>query len=415
MDAIDSIRLDGTMEHDCSPDSILPRILSGQLVIVRQCLQGLGIFESLRDLVIDGVSEVCGQSTADRLRRDGVEQIHQHVEADRIMEIYMRTRRVLAEKMPSITAQMFRQAGAQDRFYVHDSSLIRLMLPYDVQKQKQREFKSEIGKLTLHGPHHDHYQNVPVNALNSWIAISRVQHENGMFIFPEIWGKNLPKGKAVVREDQYLGRPYSFELDPGDALLFHSHHMHSSRLNTTSETRVVLTNRVCLEKPIYPDPTDPQKYFHSTAFPTDLDCSQIFAMDGFVGNDQQYIKTGMRRRLHGTARKLGFTRNTLPAESSNTKQIPGVVQEQFSSLAEGEIAALDKKTCVTRIGGQVVSFRRHCPHEGADLALGFVSDGQIVCPYHGVSFCPKTGDANCSAVARLRTETLSQDATRKAG
>ncbi len=407
MERIDSIKLDGMMESTCARDSVLPRALSGELVIIRQCLQSLEVFDQIRNMLVRSVGEVCGEAAADQVRSEGPEQIHQHVGIDRIEKIYARIRSDLAGKMPAIMARMFRLFGAEDPFYIHDASLIRMMVPYDVMKSKPREGKKHLGKLTLHGPHHDHYQNVPVNAINAWIAVGRVDHNNGMFIYPEIWGKNLPQGDGAVRDDQYLGHPISVELDPGDALIFHSHHMHASRLNTTDETRVVLTNRVCLEKPRYPDLTHPQKYYRSSAFPADLDGSNVFLVDGFVGDSKKYLKTGLRRLLYQTAGKLGVDGRNLPKETSSTKHVSLASREDaFTQLTEGEIAVLDEKTCMARVGGEIVAFRRRCPHEGADLALGFIDDGQIVCPYHGLRFCPRTGEANCSAVAGLKTETL---------
>ena len=125
--------------------------------------------------------------------------------------------------MPAVTAQVFRDLGVKDEFYVHNASLIRLMMPFDVMKSKQQEFRKHLGKLTLHGPHHDHYQNVPVNAINTWTAVGRVDDYNGMLIYPEIWGKNLPMEKDEIRSDQYLGKPITVAMEPGDILIFHSY------------------------------------------------------------------------------------------------------------------------------------------------------------------------------------------------
>lgn len=405
---VDSLKLDGGLETDCAPDSILPRASEGELVIVRRCLQGLEVYDQLLELLLSSIEEVCGADVAEKVRAEGIEFVHRHVANEEIEGVYTRIRSELALKMPAVTARMYREFGAGEPFYVHAASLIRLMTPYGIMKSTQKALSEEalkkhLGKLTLHGPHHDHYQNVPWNALNAWIAIGRVRADNGMFIYPELWGKNLPQGKEAVREDQYLGRPVSIELDRGDALIFHSNHMHSSRLNTTEETRVVLTNRVCLGDPLYPDPLRPQKYYRSSAFPADLNLATVFKQAGFVGRRKAVLNNSMKRVVHRVASKIGLRYKNLPEETANFRDRRFESSEEASAgLSEGEIGVLDEKTCVAKVDGDVVTFRRKCPHEGADLSLGFVENGQIVCPYHGARFCAKTGESNCSAVGSIK-------------
>lgn len=378
MFSIDSIQLNGSIEVQCTADSVIDRVNNGELVIWRRGMQDLKVMDQARDLVIDCVRQVSGNEAAEAIARDGVEQIHCHISLDDVEAVYKAARVVLAEKMPAVTAQTFRDLGVKQEFYVHDASLIRLMMPFDVMKSKQQEFKKHLGKLTLHGPHHDHYQNVPVNAINTWTAIGRVDAENGMLIYPEIWGKNLPMENDEIRSDQYLGKPVAIEMEPGDILIFHSNHMHASRINSTTETRVVLTNRICLEKPDYPDAARPQKYFKSSAFPQDMDMPNLFSQKGFVGSKSKNLNTGLSRALHKVATKAGFDFRKMPEETTNTINLSPVSRNELkSTLAEGDLAVLDDKTCAAKVDGEVIAFRRQCPHQGADLALGFIEDGKF--------------------------------------
>jgi nitrite reductase/ring-hydroxylating ferredoxin subunit len=265
------------------------------------------------------------------------------------------------------------------------------MLPYNLMRTRKAEFKKHLGKLSLHGPHHDHYQNVPLNAINTWISLGRVHPENGMFIFPGVWGRNLPRGAEVVRADQYLGEPIAIEMAPGDALLFHSNHMHSSVLNTTDETRAVLTNRICLEPPLYPHPDRPHRYFHSDAFSVDPPGAQAFAEPGFVGREDRVLEA---LPANGSAAAPFFE---FPVETQAMKE-RAAYANPARDAPEGEIVILDKSSCGVRIGGEFLTFRRYCTHEGADLSLGFVKNGKVVCPFHGVQFCPQTGKPNCDAL-----------------
>lgn len=407
MFALDSIQLDGSIQSQCAVDTVMDRVNNGELVIWRRGMQDLKVMDQAVDLVLNSVRKISGSNAAEAVAKNGVENIHHHVALDDVEAVYKAARVSLAEKMPAVTAQTFRALGVDGEFYVHDASLIRLMMPFDVMKSKQQDFKKHLGKLTLHGPHHDHYQNVPVNAINTWTAIGRVDADNGMLIYPEIWGKNLPMENGEIRSDQYLGKPVAVEMDPGDILIFHSNHMHASRINTTSETRVVLTNRICLEKPDYPDSARPQKYFVSSAFPENLDMSNIFSQKGFVGNKGKTLKTGLSRGLHKIATKAGFDFRKMPKETSNSINLTPVAREGLqSSLGEGELVVLDEKTCATKVDGEVIAFRRQCPHQGADLALGFVEDGKVFCPYHGLKICVKSGESACSSINKLKAEVI---------
>ena len=398
-----AIHLDGRREIDCLPESLLERVQQGQLVVLQNHLRDLHVHEQLRALIFSSIAGICGEDTAERVGKDGIEKIHLYLDANQLEDTYHLVREELAAKMPAITAEMFRRLGARDPFYVHSASLIRIMMPYSHMKDR-RSLQQHLGKLVLHPPHHDHYQNVPTNAVNTWIAMGTVSQENGMFIYPEIWDKNLPRIGDRPGAEQYLGRPVSIALQPGDALLFHSHHLHASRLNTTNDSRIVLTNRVCLDKPEFPNPLKPQKYFISTAFRREPELARVFATDGFAGDPRKVLTSGLRRAALNLIHKLGLKFQSIPEHSPNLKELsvysPGALGGQ---IGEGEIAVVDEQTCATILDGKVRLFQRHCPHEGADLALGYIECGKVVCPWHGLRFCPVSGSSNCEAIAALRT------------
>lgn len=407
MFSIDSVKLTGEIEHGCSVGSVISRTLAGELVIVRKGMQELQLFDQTIDLVLQSIEDVCGAEVAKAVKHDGVENIHLHVSLDQVEAVYAKARVELALKMPAVTAKTFEHLGVNEDFFIHDASLIRLMMPFDVMKSKQKEFQKHLGKLTLHGPHHDHYQNVPINAINTWTAVGRVDANNGMLIYPDVWGKNLPLENGEIRKDQYLGKPIALDMDPGDILIFHSNHMHASRINSTDETRVVLTNRICLDKPEYPDAARPQKYYLSSAFDEKIDLSTLFSRKGFVGNKRKHLKTGLSRSLHKIATKVGLDFVKYPVEtSSNIPLVPVDINHLSEKLGEGDIAVIDDKTCAAKIEGEVIAFGRKCPHQGADLALGFIEDGKVFCPHHGLTLCLKTGEASCSSINRLKTEVV---------
>ena len=56
---------------------------------------------------------------------------------------------------------------------------------------------------------------------------------------------------------------------------------------------------------------------------------------------------------------------------------------------------LDMDLVVYRSGGTVVAARDLCPHRGMMLSLGWMAEGQLVCPYHGLHF---DSAGRCSAI-----------------
>ena len=56
-----------------------------------------------------------------------------------------------------------------------------------------------------------------------------------------------------------------------------------------------------------------------------------------------------------------------------------------------KIDVLGKKLCAVKTDNQIFVIQNKCPHAGADLSLGWCSNGNIVCPYHRHEFNLNTG------------------------
>ena len=76
------------------------------------------------------------------------------------------------------------------------------------------------------------------------MAIGHVKEENGMEIYPDMWGQDLPQ-EGFNMNIEGLGEPVRYELTPGDILVFHSRHIHTTVLNHTDQTRIAVTGRIC--------------------------------------------------------------------------------------------------------------------------------------------------------------------------
>lgn len=383
------IQLDGQQRELESKVDALREVENGSLLIARNVLQSSGVFAPL----LEELHRVARETTGNpKSAIDSPEKFHEAIAPGNVENIYLEYRKYLKTRMPFFTKRLFESLGATDPFYIHDASLVRIMTPYAVQKKYAQAYGYHLGKLSLHGPHHDLYQSVPINAINTWVALGRVDRENSMLIFPDAWKSYLPKGDGFVAADQELGRPIEFELEAGDALIFHSNHMHSSRLNTSDETRIVFTNRVCLDAPVYPSKSTRHPYIPASFFPPNLSLPEAFETPEAIGQPAYYGEQGEDIQFAD----LPMTPKTVSAEKLMPKRAEDV-------QTVNEIFLVDDATCGVRTeAGDVLKFSRYCPHQGADLLLGFMDDGKVFCPHHGAKFCPRTGEPNCDALRPIR-------------
>ena len=56
----------------------------------------------------------------------------------------------------------------------------------------------------------------------------------------------------------------------------------------------------------------------------------------------------------------------------------------------------DKTICIANVNSEITAMDNVCLHLGGPLGEGVVEDGKVICPWHGWSYDPKTGEANDS-------------------
>lgn len=75
---------------------------------------------------------------------------------------------------------------------------------------------------------------------------------------------------------------------------------------------------------------------------------------------------------------------------------------KINDIKDGEIKVVSSGVIAIREGEKIRAFSRYCTHEGADLSLGYVKDGNIRCPWHNLPFCLKTGIQPCQSLKNLK-------------
>jgi nitrite reductase/ring-hydroxylating ferredoxin subunit len=278
------------------------------------------------------------------------------------------------------------------RFYFETSPNVRFHVPFDTTRGDRALFndftkKHGEGKLTAHGPHRDSWLDCPDNGVNVWIAIGRVRRGNGLTVYRnEYEGRQRYSGMGNIARDERLTQPFTFDLEPGDFVLFHTDQLHGSALNYTDETRFVISYRITFDRPHFPN-----GHYHS------------YCHSGLAGGPLRAAATLPALMQPSYLRSLGerAARRLRPSKRVPASLAPAVPCDP-GELRVGEIRPVDKTSCVARLGeNEFVTFSRRCPHQGADLAMGHVADGRIVCPWHNLPFDPATGRSPCKSLRPL--------------
>lgn len=66
-----------------------------------------------------------------------------------------------------------------------------------------------------------------------------------------------------------------------------------------------------------------------------------------------------------------------------------------------EVAIGGRLVCIANVDGSIYATDNTCPHWGGPLGQGNISDGKLVCPWHGWTFDLKTGETCRSAKVKL--------------
>jgi nitrite reductase/ring-hydroxylating ferredoxin subunit len=386
---------------------LVPRILAGDVVVLRGGLQRAGVYDAIVDGSLQAIAASVGEATAARVREGGFDRIHEWVAPEDIPGVTEAVYEVLTPQAGHIVRRLvpalFPDAGS---YYFERSPNVRFHIPYDRAAAHKRKFSKFAqlhgeGKVTAHGPHRDPWVDCPANAVNVWIAIGPVQRGNGLTVFAEDYGTDFPFKDGYLEPGFPLHKPFTFDLQPGDAVLFHSNHLHGSELNQTDRTRYVVSFRITFGKPHYPH-GHYHHYLHAG-----LAEGPLRRLAGIPQNLQasffRYQLRRIRYKLTGKGRMTGADSASPQVKSAHVTPTDGC-SVALADLPVGAIKPVSAQVCVARLGPdrfQAVS--RRCPHMGGDLVDGWIDDGKLVCPLHNLHFDPHTGASRCSSLASLRT------------
>lgn len=406
--AVSIVRLGVDGDETIEGSDLERRLMAGEVIVVRNGLSIGGALDRTREIIFQAIEEVAGSDVSAKAKEFGLEKVHELVDVKTIDAFHtLVTQRLRREYLP-ITERIVRELFRSDKFWINYNAVMRFYVPNSVMSKDYAKLKHKGGKLIQHGPHHDIWQNVALNAINIWMAVERVTVENGMIVFSDHFGKILPRGGEHVRKDQYLGHPIKTVCEPGDIVLFHSQHLHGGILNRSDRTRVVVTTRFTLSPPRHPRMGAGARYTTASAVRSGSLWREKLAV----------LREGLRPA--NLLRRIENNRLVRPYlgrpgdEGRRLRALDPFLKKHWfqetqdrsgEQFADPNIRIVDDKTIAVRVNGKEHVVSRTCPHQGADLARGYVCNDLLHCPWHDQPFDPVSGQAvgKCAGLKALRS------------
>lgn len=344
----------------------LAHVLNGGLYLWRAGRDDGRRLARYRTAIINCVERLISRRVAGAVSRDGLEAIHRHVSAPDLRRLTdVLSRELQAEAEPFVRWFLDRTDPDSRPIFVAPDAWMRFMAPESSTRAHADEVGGYYGHLVAHDPHRDSWFSQAVNVVNLWIAVGHVAKENGLLLYPDQYGKPLDAVEGRLSKRHALEAPLRCVLEPGDVLIFHGEHLHSSALNLTNRTRVVLSFRFTVGQPRFAHYGERYRYRRLAAQPK-----------------------RPARRCRGVIE--------VPNRPVQTKVRPTPVSTH---------------TCAVRLSNGVRYFDARCPHRGADLrACGHVDarGSSIVCAWHGVAFDLQTGKPRQGRIGSLRFSTAAK-------
>jgi hypothetical protein len=228
---------------------IVATVRRGEVVVVPGAMRRIGLHGQLVDMALSAIRDACGAAEAEALGCRGLEKLHEVLDGAQIERAAHEIDQRLSRWSPRLMKELGRQAlGLKRPFYIPLIAITRLSVPNGTH---QRGLTLETSPMLLNRlpPHRDSWFTSPVNSLNVWIAIGAVEHENGLCVYTDMWGKAVTRDE---RDGRDFGTPLTFALEAGDVAIFDNRQLHASAANVGSSTRIVLSARICPELPVAP-------------------------------------------------------------------------------------------------------------------------------------------------------------------
>lgn len=372
----------------------LSKLFNGEIFVLRHAVQAAGLMSEFTANAKACISKAAGQEIADKVYANDFVSMHRYMNGDQILRVNEYARIPLQRPSVRLTKWLLSKILDYHKpVFIDSNVIIRFFVPHKKYLEDRQILSQAQGSTKIQGPHQDTWFDHSTSGLNVWIAIGPVQSGNGLAIYPQGWDKKFTHNdRYQLWREQPLGAPFTFNLSPGDIILFHGEHLHASEINSTDETRFAVTIRFSLKRPKFVENKQWHPWFISTTFDTVFEkvhklISLPFKQMLYFWAQNLYKKSWFRKDNHNNI-------------ESNKQAIRKLVQLEVPH--DSSISVIDQQWISVQVDTERYRLSRYCPHEGADLSLGYMKDGKLFCAWHHASFDPKTGHAECPGLKNIK-------------
>ena len=375
--------------------------------------------ENIRKLVEDSIREFACANIQDGVsnKNFSLEDLHKVLSVDLIPKCQDHVNRKLQMDMMKWAYHIgVERLGFRGNFYIDKEIYLRINYPFEVASlgvkssvtnPDHRLTKYNKGRPRAtwgHGPHKDSWYGHSHSAINLWFSVCGTNEQATMTMFPD----HAYSDTAYDPESMYasysenLGKHVKLELSKGENFIFDPELLHSTRVNTSNQTRIVLTLRTSESEPLFSSTINHDVYDQWLTSDSILEGKLNPKKVGKkveIG-DYPSTTTDVSHYKHKINQPINFDSTKLNRDDFAVKD--GVVFELICS---------DKECLGLFFEGRLHRFSKYCPHVGAPMLGGYFTPESLTlkCPAHGAEFCLKDGSSG-SKNLKLSTFNESQSA-----
>jgi nitrite reductase/ring-hydroxylating ferredoxin subunit len=392
--------------------------------------------ENIRELVIEKIQEFVDDTTdnGEEYRNDKPEKLHEYIDPDRVEECKNFVSEGLQTELYDWAVSCCEnRLGFENDFYVDKEIFVRINIPFDYgmegtrpteqssetpvekwkrfvrsavpglsppqQSSKAVEYnKNRPASTHSHGPHVDTWYGHSFTATNLWFSVCGVNTASSMVFYPDKFDKDIPYDPEFmyVAEDVDRRSPVEIDLEDGENLVFNPELLHSTRLNTSDETRIVITLRISEEEPLFSNETTHEHTHNEWIVSSDIKDGRIAPQTvGEYVDKPDYesveIEEPVRIELDKSIAEL---RDTTELDDERIRS-----QERNTPFT----LTLDGTDYTgVKMNDSLYVTTSNCPHVGLPLERGSVHDSKLKCPEHGAEFDLETGECVGESCSSLR-------------
>ncbi|MBK8510147.1 MAG: phytanoyl-CoA dioxygenase family protein [Candidatus Competibacter sp.] len=390
------------------------------------------------NLILDAVGAIAGANARQALADQGLERLHEHLPSEQIGTLRDQVMTVLRPELFNFAFELGRDfLGLTDEFFIDDYTILRVNYPYAIALKsgetaenpgigrtdpKVRALRNSTQKRDLvydprsyhkqtppaswaHGPHKDTWTGHSRNGVNLWLAVSRVNEENGMVFYPDTFGKAYqPDPRSLYLVQGYpMPPPNKMALRQGEMLVFNPELLHATHLNTSDQTRIAVSARINPERPRFdPNCFYAREFWHSSR---DIESGRPDVIRQF--NREENFEDVSSRFPETPVEHLIYTPVRCLLGNDGRERVETAALTVRNGKALVELSDGQRVILLSEVGGWR-GVQEMCAHLDVSLMDGHHGDGRIHCPAHGVTFYTASG-CSSSELLNLRTFRVTVD------